>query len=109
MLGPAGPRPAAVSALSESEREQALQVLTGDRFVDKSVAQAWATLLDMTGTAPDRMAPSRRKAGDGEQVEGEAGEEAAVEGPESAGHVVAGDVAEEDVHPALVSDSGGEQ
>jgi len=46
VLGPPRPRPAAVNALSEAERAQVLAVLTSDRFVDKSVAQTWATLLD---------------------------------------------------------------
>lgn len=41
MLGPARPRPAAVNALSQGERERALQVLTSERFIDKSVAQVW--------------------------------------------------------------------
>jgi putative transposase len=40
------PRPAPPNALTDVERQQVLQVLTSDRFVDKSVAQAWATLLD---------------------------------------------------------------
>ena len=40
------PRPPAANALTETERQQVLGVLTGDRFVDKSVAQTWATLLD---------------------------------------------------------------
>ena len=40
------PRPAPPNALTDAERAQVLGVLTGDRFVDKSVAQAWATLLD---------------------------------------------------------------
>jgi putative transposase len=34
------------NALTADEREQVLGVLTGPRFVDKSVAQTWATLLD---------------------------------------------------------------
>ncbi len=46
ILGPARPRRAAVNALTDLERAQVLGVLTGDRFVDKSVAQTWATLLD---------------------------------------------------------------
>jgi putative transposase len=46
MLGPAPRRPAASNALSESERAHVLTVLTSDQFVDKSVAQVWATLLD---------------------------------------------------------------
>ena len=40
------PRPAARNALSAAERERILQVLNSPRFCDKSVAQAWATLLD---------------------------------------------------------------
>ena len=44
--GPRKPRPPAVNALTETERSTVLGVLTGDRFVDKSVAQTWATLLD---------------------------------------------------------------
>ena len=39
-------RPAPPNALSGSERAQVLQVLTSERFADKSVAQTWATLLD---------------------------------------------------------------
>jgi putative transposase len=42
----AGPRPAPSNALTRDERAQVLAVLTSERFVDKSVAQAWATLLD---------------------------------------------------------------
>jgi putative transposase len=34
------------NALADAERQRVLGVLTSDRFVDKSVAQAWATLLD---------------------------------------------------------------
>lgn len=41
-----GPRPAPCNALTEAERAHVLAVLTCDRFVDKSVAQVWATLLD---------------------------------------------------------------
>jgi putative transposase len=40
------PRAAPPNALTDRERAQVLGVLTGDRFVDKSVAQTWATLLD---------------------------------------------------------------
>lgn len=43
--GPAA-RPRPSNALSDAERREVLGVLTGERFVDKSVAQAWATLLD---------------------------------------------------------------
>ncbi len=46
MQGPARARPAAANALTDAERARVLAVLTSDRFVDKSVAQAWATLLD---------------------------------------------------------------
>src|SRR5690606_33662196 len=40
------PRPAPCNALTEAVRAHVLAVLTSDRFVDKSVAQTWATLLD---------------------------------------------------------------
>jgi putative transposase len=43
---PAAPRLAPPNALSDAERAHILAVLTSDRFVDKSVAQVWATLLD---------------------------------------------------------------
>jgi putative transposase len=49
---PAGPtgqrraRPVPCNALTQGERARVLAVLTSDRFVDKSVAQTWATLLD---------------------------------------------------------------
>lgn len=46
---PAGeptPRPTPRNALTGAERAQVLQVLTCERFADKSVAQTWATLLD---------------------------------------------------------------
>ena len=46
MLGPARARPAAVNALTEAERGQVVGALTSDRFIDKSVAQVWAMLLD---------------------------------------------------------------
>lgn len=39
-------RPAPSNALTEAERARVLAVLTSDRFVDKSVGQTWATLLD---------------------------------------------------------------
>lgn len=45
-MGPRRPQPPAANALTESERAAVLGVLTGERFVDKSVAQTWATLLD---------------------------------------------------------------
>jgi putative transposase len=54
-----GPRPAPPNALSDDERAQVLGVLTSDRFVDKSVAQAWATLLD-EGTYLCSMATMHR-------------------------------------------------
>ena len=40
------PRPVPSNALTGAECAEVLTVLTSDRFVDKSVAQAWATLLD---------------------------------------------------------------
>jgi putative transposase len=46
MLGPTRPRPAAANALTQAERAHVLAVLTSPRFVDRSVAQVWATLLD---------------------------------------------------------------
>ena len=42
----AGPRPAPRNALTELEREHVLATLNSERFVDKSVAQTWAVLLD---------------------------------------------------------------
>jgi putative transposase len=42
----AAPRPTPPNALIEAERQQVLDVLTGDWSVDTSVAQTWATLLD---------------------------------------------------------------
>jgi putative transposase len=42
----AGSRPTPPNALSAAERQEILAVLGSDRFVDKSVAQTWATLLD---------------------------------------------------------------
>ena len=53
------PRPAPPNALTDAERAQVLGVLTSDRFVDKSVAQAWATLLD-EGTYLCSMATMHR-------------------------------------------------
>ena len=50
---PVGPRPAPPNALSDDERAQVLGVLTSDRFIDKSVAQTWATLLDEGGLPGD--------------------------------------------------------
>jgi putative transposase len=41
-----GPRAAPCNALTPAERAHVLAVLTSERFVDKSVAQVWATLLD---------------------------------------------------------------
>ena len=43
---PPRPRPVPARALSEQEREAALDVLHSPRFVDCSPAQVWATLLD---------------------------------------------------------------
>lgn len=43
---PARPRPEPPNKLSQAEREHVLAVLTSQEFADKSVAQAWATLLD---------------------------------------------------------------
>jgi putative transposase len=43
---PPRPRPTAVRALSEAEREVVLAELHSPRFVDCSPAQVWATLLD---------------------------------------------------------------
>jgi putative transposase len=40
------PRPRPARSLSPPEREEVLQVLRSDRFVDSSPAQVWATLLD---------------------------------------------------------------
>jgi putative transposase len=40
------PRRAPPNALSKAERARIIEVLTGARFCDKSVAQTWATLLD---------------------------------------------------------------
>jgi putative transposase len=40
------PRPTPPNALTAAEREHVLEVLNSPRFADKSVAQAWATLLD---------------------------------------------------------------
>lgn len=42
----ARPRPVPVNKLSQAERAQVLAALTSEEFADKSVAQAWATLLD---------------------------------------------------------------
>ena len=43
---PLGPRPAPPNALSAAECERVLSELNSRRFVDKSVGQCWATLLD---------------------------------------------------------------
>jgi putative transposase len=40
------PRPRPARSLSPPEREEVLQVLRSERFVDSSPAQVWATLLD---------------------------------------------------------------
>lgn len=44
--GPRAPRPAPPNSLTAAEQDAVLEVLTSDRFYDKSVAQTWATLLD---------------------------------------------------------------
>ena len=46
LLGPARRRPRPASALSAVEEQQVLDLVTSERFVDKSVAQIWAMLLD---------------------------------------------------------------
>jgi putative transposase len=43
---PAKPRPKPARALSADEREEVLSTLHSERFVDRSPAQVWATLLD---------------------------------------------------------------
>ncbi len=43
---PCKPRPAPARSLSDAEREQVLELLHSERFVDCSPAQVWATLLD---------------------------------------------------------------
>ncbi len=43
---PAKPRPTPARALSEPERQQVLEVLHSERFVDVSPEETWATLLD---------------------------------------------------------------
>jgi putative transposase len=45
-VGPRVPRPAPPSKLSAAERATVLATLNHESFVDKSVAQVWATLLD---------------------------------------------------------------
>lgn len=52
-------RPAPPNKLPDAERKQVLDVLTGERFCDKSVAQTWATLLD-EGTYLCSMATMHR-------------------------------------------------
>ena len=44
--GPAPRRPTPPNALTPAEQAEVLAVLTSERFCDKSVSQAWATLLD---------------------------------------------------------------
>lgn len=44
--GAPAPRPTPPNALSPAERTSVLAALTEPRFIDKSVAQVWATLLD---------------------------------------------------------------
>ena len=56
---PPRPRPIPPNALSEAERAAVLAVLTSPRFLDKSVAQTWATLLD-EGTYLASMATMHR-------------------------------------------------
>lgn len=46
MCGPAMRCPTPSNALTDAEQAEVLAVLTSERFVDKSVAQTWATLLD---------------------------------------------------------------
>lgn len=46
VAGPPRPRPVSSAALSAAEEQQVLAVVTSDRFVNQSVAQIWATLLD---------------------------------------------------------------
>lgn len=46
VAGPARPRPTPPNALTPAERAAVLDVLHGERFVDRAPAQAWATLLD---------------------------------------------------------------
>jgi putative transposase len=46
LAGPPRPRPTPPNALTEDERAAVLDVLHGERFVDRAPAQAWATLLD---------------------------------------------------------------
>jgi len=43
---PSKPRPTPVRALSQAERDAVLEVLHSERFVDRSPAQVYATLLD---------------------------------------------------------------
>ncbi|WUI10928.1 IS3 family transposase [Kineococcus sp. NBC_00420] len=45
-LGPARRRPRPASALSPNEEQDVLDLVASKRFVDKSVAQMWAMLLD---------------------------------------------------------------
>ena len=45
-LGPRAPRPAPPRALSAIERTSVLDILNGERFIDASPAQTYATLLD---------------------------------------------------------------
>jgi len=46
LAGPPRPRPTPPNALTPDERAAVLDVLHGERFVDRAPAQAWATLLD---------------------------------------------------------------
>ena len=45
-LGPPRPRPRPSSALNATEEQHVLDLVTSKRFMDKSVAQIWAMLLD---------------------------------------------------------------
>ncbi len=44
--GPQQPRPTPARALSQNEREHVIDVLSSERFVDRSPAEVFATLLD---------------------------------------------------------------
>ncbi len=46
MHGPRRARPTPPNALTAEEQQQVLDLLTNERFCDKSVTQTWATLLD---------------------------------------------------------------
>lgn len=40
------PRPASLRSLDAAQRQQVLDVLHSERFLDKSVREVWATLID---------------------------------------------------------------